>query len=351
MVWNPFRRGPPAGAVLPNAAAINLNRNLRTYVSAYTNARNKNNNTSIPPLNTKVVNALKRYINAKRPKAAGAAAAAVNNAGGSNANAAAAAAGAANASGSSPNNVGAAAAKPLLALGAPPAQVAAAAAGAAKQQALALGMGSSNANNVGANAAANAANAARPSATPQQAANAAATGAAAAGLPANAQGNAAQQAAAQAAVQGPNTKMQSLLRNYIRQGVNRLKNAAAVRVVKGEFNRRRRAAGNLLPGLAKEANNYNRNLNAKLASFTGGGAAGVNVVNQGSGFIPGAPAPANNNRFRAMNIQQLINSTKNAGLSANNKTKLKLAINAKVNSLNENSMNRVRLVTAKDNLN
>jgi hypothetical protein len=183
-----------------NANATALKANIQTYVNAYTNVRNKNNKNALPPINAKLVNSLKRYINSKRPKAAGAAAAAVNNAGGNNANAAAAAAGAANATGSSPNNVGAAAAKPLLALEAPPAQVAAAAAGAAKQQALALGMGSNAANNAGALAAANAANAARPNATPAQAAQTATAGAAAAGLNANAQGNAAQAAAA-AAVQ------------------------------------------------------------------------------------------------------------------------------------------------------
>ncbi len=179
-----------------NANAAALKANIQTYVNAYTNVRNKNNSNALPPINAKLVNSLKRYINSKRPKAAGAAAAAVNNAGGNNSNAAAAAAGAANATGSSPNNVGAAAAKPLLALEAPPVQVAAAAAGAAKQQALALGMGSNAANNAGARAAAAAANAARPNATPTQAANTAAAGAAAAGLPSNNQAKAAAEAAA-----------------------------------------------------------------------------------------------------------------------------------------------------------
>lgn len=281
-----FRRGPAAGmiprsnATRLNGSAIALNANLRTYVNAYTNARNKNNNASIPPLNAKVVNALKRYINSKRPKAAGAAAAAVNNAGGSNANAAAAAAGAANATGSSPNNVGAAAANPLLALEAPPAQVAAAAAGAAKQQALALGMGSNKANNVAANAAANAANAARPNATPTQAANAAAAGAAAAGLNENAQGNAAEAAAANA--------------------------------------------------------NLRAKVNARLSHLRGLGAA--------------AQVQRPNNRFKNMNINTLVAATKK-NLANNNKAKLRAAINAKMGTLNENSMNRVRLVNALGNLN
>jgi hypothetical protein len=198
-----------------NANAAALKANIQTYVNAYTNIRNKNNKNALPPVNAKLVNSLKRYINSKRrPKAAGAAAAAVNNAGGNNANAAAAAAGAANATGSSPNNVGAAAAKPLLALEAPPVQVAAAAAGAAKQQALALGMGSTAANNAGAQAAANAANAARPNATPTQAAQTATAGAAAAGLNANAQANAAQAAAA-AAVQPGETGLNAPLERNI----------------------------------------------------------------------------------------------------------------------------------------
>jgi hypothetical protein len=76
--------------------------------------------------------------------------------------------------------------------------IAAAAAGAAKQQALALGMGSNAANNAGARAAAKAANAARPNATPAQAANTAAAGAAAAGLPPNNQAKAAEEAANEA---------------------------------------------------------------------------------------------------------------------------------------------------------
>ena len=151
MIWNPFARWGP------DVNALALKQNLKMYVNAYTNVRNKNNMSALPPINTKIVNALKRYINSKRPKAAGAAAAAVNNAGGNNANAAAAAAGVTRGNGSTPNAVANAAVKPLLALGAPPVQVAAAAAGAAKQQALALGMSSNAANNVGARAAANAA--------------------------------------------------------------------------------------------------------------------------------------------------------------------------------------------------
>jgi len=269
-----FRRGPAAGmiprsnATRLNGSAIALNANLRTYVNAYTNARNKNNNASVPPLNAKVVNALKRYINSKRPKAAGAAAAAVNNAGGSNANAAAAAAGAVKATGSSPNNVAAAAAKPLLALEAPPVQVAAAAAGAAKQQALALGMGSNKANNVAANAAANAANAARPNATPTQAANAAAAGAAAAGLNANAQENAAEAAAANAT-----PRSIKILKTYLTN--HTANNGANVQIrMLNKYRAIANASGQL------NANLRNK-VNARLAHLRGLGAAQVQRPNTG----------------------------------------------------------------------
>ena len=96
MIWNPFARWGP------DVNALALKQNLKTYVNAYTNIRNKNNKSALPPLNTKIVNALKRYINSKRPKAAGAAAAAVNNAGGNNANAAAAAVGVTQGNGTTP---------------------------------------------------------------------------------------------------------------------------------------------------------------------------------------------------------------------------------------------------------
>lgn len=165
-----------------NNEAMALKTNLNTYIKSYIAARNANNKDAIPPVNSKIINALKRYINTKRPKAAAGAAAAVRNAGGSNNTAAKAAAGAANANSEAPSRVGAEAAKPLLAIGAPPVQVAAAAAGAANQQALALGMGSKAANIAGAKAAANAARAARPNATEAQAAQTAAAGAAAANV-------------------------------------------------------------------------------------------------------------------------------------------------------------------------
>lgn len=171
-------RGRPA----LNGNATILKTNLNTYIKSYIAARNSNNKNALPPINTKVVNALKRYINAKRPKAAGAAAAAVRNAGGSNNNAAKAAAGAANSNSTAPSTVGAEAAKPLLAIGAPPVQVAAAAAGAAQAQAQAQRQGPAAAQQAGAEAAAQAAVNALPNATPAQQAQTAAAGAEAANV-------------------------------------------------------------------------------------------------------------------------------------------------------------------------
>lgn len=176
-VMNWFRWRP----ALNSDAAI-LKTNLNTYIKSYITARNANNKDALPPINTKIINALKRYINAKRPKAAAGAAAAVRNAGGSNNNAAKAAAGAANANSAAPSSVGAEAAKPLLAIGAPPVQVAAAAAGAAQAQAQAQRQGPAAAQQAGAEAAAQAARQALPNATPLRQANVAANGAAAANV-------------------------------------------------------------------------------------------------------------------------------------------------------------------------
>ena len=66
-----------------------------------------------------------------------------------------------------------------------------------------------------------------------------------------------------------------------------------------------------------------------------------------------APPPAAvNNRFKNMNINALVNSAaQSLTMSNENKAKLKAAMNAKINTLSENSMNRVRLVNATRNLN
>lgn len=264
--WNPFARRP---ATRLNGNAIALNTNLRTYVNSYTAARNSNNVAAMAPINSKIVNSLKRYINAKRPRVAGAAAAAVNNVGGSNNNAANAAASVMTATGNnSPANVGAAAAKPLLAIGAPPSQVAAAAAGAAKQQALALRQGPSAANNAAANAAANAVANAAPNASPTQAANAAAAGAAAAGLPANNQAQAAANAAANAEPNLPGGSGGVNL-NTIRGAVNQ--NVSAMNIARARSEKRRlnvivsRVGSINNAALRNKVNNYRRRLNNKLA--------------------------------------------------------------------------------------
>ena len=65
-----------------------------------------------------------------------------------------------------------------------------------------------------------------------------------------------------------------------------------------------------------------------------------------------APPAAVNNRFKNMNINTLVKSAaQSLSMSNENKVKLKAAIKAKMNTLNENSMNRVRLVNANRNLN
>ncbi len=266
--WNPW------GKLNANSAA--LKENLQTYVKAYTNIRNKNNKSALPPLNAKIINALKRYINSKRPKVAGAVAAAVNNAGGSNKNAVAAAAGVATSNTSTPNAAANAAVKPLLAIGAPPVQVAAAAAGAAKQKALALGMGSNAANNAAANAAASAANTARPNATPAQAAQTAAAGAAAAGLPPNNQAQAAAEAANEAEgvsaanrsnAQAAMNKINGILRRPLPESLSR----ATANALRRQLNTSvaiARAEGLVTANKNKELNNYRARINAKLAQAT-----------------------------------------------------------------------------------
>jgi len=199
-----FRRRPAVGAIPRsnatrlNGAAITLNANLRTYVNGYVNARNNNSKkNSIPPMNAKIVNSLKRYINSKRPRAAGAVAAAVNAAGGNNNQAAQAA----NAMlitppSAAPSTAATKVANATLNAGGSNNAAAAAGAAAAQQQLAIQGRPASQANAAGANAAAQTALALRPNAGPGVVANAAAVAAANAGLPVAAQQQAAQQAAA-----------------------------------------------------------------------------------------------------------------------------------------------------------
>lgn len=80
------------------------------------------------------------------------------------------------------------------------------------------------------------------------------------------------------------------------------------------------------------------NYNTRNAALNAGGAGGA-----------ASPAAANN-RFKNMNINTLVKSAAQT-LTNENKVKLKAAIKAKMNTLNEKSMNRVRLVNANRNLN
>lgn len=326
-----FGRRP---AVRLDSQAISLNTNLRTYVNAYVKARNSNNANAMPPINSKIVNSLKRYINTKRPSAAGAAAAAVNNTGGSNNNAAAAAAGVMNAQGASPANIGAAAAKPLLVLGAPPNQVAAAAAGAAKQQALSMGQGSNEANSVAANAAAEAVNNAAPNATPNQAANAASAGAAAAGLPANNQAQAAANAAAAAEPNLPGGSggvNMNTLKGAIAQNVNKMSIGEA-RQGKLLLNRIISKVGTIdNANLKTKVNNYRRRLNNKISIIQSRQQA-LTAESQ----LPQAQRPTRPNLEKTI---EASNGRSIVLIRANNKARWNFKNNANKNKYNLNGRN------------
>ena len=78
----------------------------------------------------------------------------------------------------------------------------------------------------------------------------------------------------------------------------------------------------------------------------------ANQAPPSNGAVGAAPLAAVNNRFKNMNINTLVKSAaQSLSMSNENKVKLKAAIKAKINTLNENSMNRVRLVNANRNLN
>jgi hypothetical protein len=168
--------------------------------------------------------------------------------------------------------------------------------------------------------------------------------------------------------------------------------AAAQAKVAQEVKQANKYRGLSSENLAKAANNFNklnaaaknnlrRAINEKMASIPNGrgaayellenikkkiggrtAAAFVGPVKQSTPSVMNGnnnmgtaklfeQAPPPNNRFKNMNINALVAETKKQNLAPNNKTKLKNAINAKINSLDPNSMNRVRLLNAKGNLN
>jgi len=188
-LFSRFRRQP----VAVNTANKNLERNVGIYVQSY--LKNRNVPNKVPPINNYMARALHKYINAKRARVAGAAAAAAGNAGAPGPVQAAVAATVANTPPSaSPLLIGNKAANAAKQAGATPLQITAAAAGAAQQQALGQNKGPNAAQQAGAEAAANAAQQARPNSTPVQQAQTANAGAAAAGLSAPAASNAANMA-------------------------------------------------------------------------------------------------------------------------------------------------------------
>ena len=111
-----------------------------------------------------------------------------------------------------------------------------------------------------------------------------------------------------------------------------------------------------------QSNINNRNKSAALVKELKNTAdeAGVNLTNKNVNAAltrimsheSRLPVAAVNNRFKNMNTKALVNSAaQSMAMSNENKAKLKAAMNAKINTLNENSMNRVRLVNATRNLN
>ena len=279
-----FRRAPVAGgiprqnAIRLNSAAINLNKNLREYVNGYVNARNNNSKkNSIPPMNAKIVNSLKRYINSKRGRLAGAAAAGAGNGGGGAAAQAAAAQAGMNVSpNASPATAGENVSTAIIAAGGNGNAAAAGGAAAAQQQAANQG-GSMN----------------------KRVANAIAT-----------------------------------LNSILSVNVNSIPKTELAEVPKRLRVMLKRAGNSLPENKRARANAYLANVNARLAAT----------------MATAAQVQRPNNRFKNMNINTLVAATKK-NLANNNKAKLRAAINAKMGTLNENSMNRVRLVNALGNLN
>ena len=174
--WSKFGRQP---ATVGNKANRNLERNVGIYVQSY--LKNRNTPNKVPPINNYIARAFHTYINAKRARVAGAAAAATANVGANQSiqrNVAAAVV--TTPPSASPLMIGNKAANAAKQAGATPLQITAAAAGAAQQQALGQNKGPNAARQAGAAAAANAAQQARPNASAAQQAQTAAAGAAAA---------------------------------------------------------------------------------------------------------------------------------------------------------------------------
>ena len=160
----------------------NLEKNVRAYVNGY--IRNRNTN-KLPNLNKAMVLALHKYVNFKRPRAAGTVAGVLGNAKAPEKVQLAGGLAAGNVPlTATPAAAGSQVGNNVKTAGGNATQVAAAAAAAAKQQAVSQGKPANVATQAGATAAARMANA--NTQTPVAASNAARNGAAAAGLPENA---------------------------------------------------------------------------------------------------------------------------------------------------------------------
>ena len=183
---NRFFKKPNVVAPKTNTANVGPNSNLEKNVRAYVNGYIRNRNTNkLPNLNKAMVLALHKYVNFKRPRAAGTVAGVLGNAKAPETVQLAGGLAAGNVPlTATPAAAGSQVGNNVKTAGGNATQAAAAAAAAAKQQAVSQGKPANVANGLAAAAAAKAAN--TNTQTPNAASNAARNGAAAAGLPANA---------------------------------------------------------------------------------------------------------------------------------------------------------------------
>lgn len=144
------------------------------------------------------------------------------------------------------------------------------------------------------------------------------------------------------------------LKNTLARIITKLGNTDALTAKRSRYNS---FINQLAPGLsnnnkARRIANYRNSSNAgqNLRQLVGKGNLNYNRyfgMAQGLGPAP-VPIPQNVNRFKNMNVQGLMNASKNYNrLTMGNKTKLTMAINSKLADLDPNSSNYEALVRTK----
>jgi len=144
------------------------------------------------------------------------------------------------------------------------------------------------------------------------------------------------------------------LKNTLARIITKLGNTDALTAKRSRYNS---FINQLAPGLsnnnkARRIANYRNSSNAgqNLRQLIGKGNLNYNryfEMAQGLGPAP-VPIPQNVNRFKNMNVQGLMNASKNYNrLTMGNKSKLTMAINSKLAALDPNSSNYEALVRTK----